>query len=39
MSFTIYTHDGTRYQQWFPSITELLASIVKNPKDAYHRNP
>jgi hypothetical protein len=38
MSFTIYAKDGTRYQQWFPSICELLDSMVKNPKDRYHRN-
>jgi hypothetical protein len=38
MSFTIYTQDGTKFQQWFPSIDELLASMVKNPKDVYHRN-
>jgi hypothetical protein len=38
MSFTIYTQDGTKFQQWFPSIDELLASMVKNSKDVYHRN-
>jgi hypothetical protein len=38
MSFTIMQHDGMKVTQWFPSINELLASMVKNPKDVYHRN-
>lgn len=38
MSFTIHTHDGMKVIQWFHSIDELLDSIVKNPKDTYHRN-
>ena len=38
MSFTITTHDGMKVIQWFRTIDELIASMLANPKDAYHRN-
>ena len=38
MSFTIYTHDGYKFIQWFSTIDSLIQSMLKNPKDAYHRN-
>jgi hypothetical protein len=38
MSFTIMQHDGMKAIQWFHSIDELLISMMKNPKDIYHRN-
>jgi hypothetical protein len=38
MSFTIYSQDGTKYIQYFFSMDELIKSMLKNPKDAYHRN-
>jgi hypothetical protein len=38
MSFTIYTHTGIKYIQYFFNIDELLQSMARNPKDSYHRN-
>ena len=38
MSFTIYQYDGLKIIQWFKTIDELVASMLANPKDAYHRN-
>jgi hypothetical protein len=38
MSFTIMRHDGMKAIQWFRTVDELLASMLANPKDAYHRN-
>ena len=38
MSFTVMSQDGTRYIQWFRDIDELVASMLKNPNDRYHRN-
>jgi len=38
MSFTIYTHKGIKVIQYFFSMDELIKSMLKNPKDAYHRN-
>jgi len=38
MSFTIMQHDGMKVIQWFKNIDELLASMLKNPNDRYHRN-
>jgi hypothetical protein len=38
MSFTIYQADGLRAQQWFWNADELIASMLANPNDAYHRN-
>jgi hypothetical protein len=38
MSFTIYTHDGMKVIQYFFTIDELIKSMLKNPKDVYHRN-
>jgi hypothetical protein len=38
MSFTIMRHDGIKFVQWFRTVDELLASMLANPKDAYHRN-
>jgi hypothetical protein len=38
MSFTIMRHNGMKEIQWFFSIDELIKSMLKNPKDAYHRN-
>ena len=38
MSFTIMRHDGMKVVQWFFSMDELIISMIKNPKDRYHRN-
>ena len=38
MSFTIMQHDGMKVIQWFTNIDELIASMLKNPKDTYRRN-
>ena len=38
MSFTIYSQDGTKFIQYFFSMDELIKSMLKNPKDSYHRN-
>jgi hypothetical protein len=38
MSFTIYTHDGYKFIQYFFNMNELIKSMLKNPKDIYHRN-
>jgi len=38
MSFTIYQADGLKVIQWFWSVDELIASMLKNPHDRYHRN-
>ena len=38
MSFTIYQADGLKTIQWFPTADSLIASMLANPKDAYHRN-
>jgi hypothetical protein len=38
MSFTIYTHGGYKFIQYFFSMDELIKSMLNNPKDAYHRN-
>jgi hypothetical protein len=38
MSFTIMQHDGMKVIQYFFNIDELIKSMLKNPKDVYHRN-
>ena len=38
MSFTIYQADGLRVIQWFQTVDELIASMLNNPNDRYHRN-
>lgn len=38
MSFTIYQADGLKVIQWFPTIDDLIASMINNPKDTYWRN-
>jgi len=38
MSFTIYQADGLKVIQYFPSVDELIKSMLNNPRDAYHRN-
>jgi hypothetical protein len=38
MSFTIYQADGLKVIQWFCSVDELIASMLANPNDRYHRN-
>jgi hypothetical protein len=38
MSFTIYQANGLRCIQWFPTIETLIAHMIKNPNDRYHRN-
>jgi len=38
MSFTIYQADGLKVIQWFPTVDKLIASMLANPNDAYHRN-
>jgi hypothetical protein len=37
MQFNIYTKEGFHFIQYFHSIDELLASMLANPKDVYHR--
>jgi hypothetical protein len=38
MSFTIHQQNGLKVIQWFKTVDELLASMLSNPNDAYHRN-
>jgi hypothetical protein len=38
MSFTIYTHDGHKFIQYFFDIQSLIKAMQNNPKDVYHRN-
>jgi len=38
MSFTIMRHNGMKEIQWFFSIDELIKSMLKIPRDFYHRN-
>lgn len=38
MSFTIYQTDGLRCIQWFETVDKLIASMLANPNDRYHRN-
>ena len=38
MSFTIWEPSGQRFIQWFPTIDAVIASMVKNPQNIYHRN-
>ena len=38
MSFTIHQADGLKVIQWFPTTDELIASMLANPNDVYHRN-
>jgi hypothetical protein len=38
LSFTIYQVDGLKVIQWFNTTDALLASMLANPNDAYHRN-
>jgi hypothetical protein len=38
MSFTIWEPSGTMFIQWFPTMGHLIASMVKNPQNTYHRN-
>jgi hypothetical protein len=38
VSFTIYQHNGLKVIQWFATIDKLIASMLTNPNDAYHRN-
>ena len=38
MSFTIHTHDGMKFVQWFFNIEEVIKSMINNPKDRYWRN-
>jgi len=38
MSFTIYQQDGMKVIQWFQTIDALIASMLANPNDRYHRN-
>jgi hypothetical protein len=38
MSFTIYQKDGLKTIQWFQTTDELIASMLANPNNAYHRN-
>jgi hypothetical protein len=37
MSFNIYTKAGLHYVQFFETIEELIAHMIKNNQDAYHR--
>jgi hypothetical protein len=38
MSFTIYQRDGLKTIQWFATIDSLIASMLANSNNAYHRN-
>jgi hypothetical protein len=38
MSFTIYQADGLKVIQWFATVDSLIASMLANPNDTYHRN-
>ena len=38
MSFTIYQADGLKVIQWFKTTDELIASMLANSNDRYHRN-
>ena len=38
MSFTIYQADGLKTIQWFPTVDTLIASMLANANDRYHRN-
>lgn len=38
MSFTIYQADGMKIIQWFFTVDELIASMLANKNDRYHRN-
>jgi len=38
MSFTIYQADGLKVIQWFPTVDELITSMLANPNDRYWRN-
>ena len=38
MSFTIYQTDGLKVIQWFPTVDGLIASMLANPNNRYHRN-
>jgi hypothetical protein len=37
MSFNIYTKEGIHFVQWFDTVDKLIASMLANPNDAYHR--
>jgi hypothetical protein len=39
MSFTIYEPSGLMFIQWFNNIDALIASMLANPNNRYHRNP
>jgi hypothetical protein len=39
MSFTIYEPNGLMFIQWFHTIDALIASMLANPNNTYHRNP
>jgi len=38
MSFTVYQQNGPKVIQWFATVDSLIASMLANPNDAYHRN-
>jgi hypothetical protein len=38
MSFTIWEPSGTMFIQWFATMDDVIASMVKNPHNTYHRN-
>ena len=37
MSFDIYTKTGLHYVQFFETIDELIADMIKHNQHAYHR--
>ena len=37
MSFDVYTKTNAHFIVWFDSVDQLLASMKRNPLDAYHR--
>jgi hypothetical protein len=39
MSFTIYEPSGLMFIQWFNNIDAVIASMLANPNNTYHRNP
>jgi hypothetical protein len=37
MTFDVYTKTNMHFIVWFDTVDQLLASMKKNPLDAYHR--
>ena len=37
MTFDVYTKSNMHFIIWFDTVDQLLASMKRNPNDAYHR--